>query len=76
MNNQVANTMDQIVSLFHPTQPITIPRGEASWVVVEAIDLSEAAALCLALSFFLRQTGNRAGRRHQAKKPDLLSVSS
>jgi hypothetical protein len=72
MMEQAADTLHQIVSLFHLTQPMTIPRGEDDWALVETIDLSEAAALSLALSFFLRQTGNRAERLHPPKFPNLI----
>ena len=75
MIEQVADTLHQIVSLFHLTQPMTIPRGEDDWALVETIDLSEAAALSLALSFFLRQTGNRAERLHPPRFQNLISVT-
>ncbi len=75
MIEPVADNLRQIVSLFHLTQPMTIPRGEDDWAIVETINLSEAAALSLALSFFLRQRSNRAERLHQPKDPDLVSVA-
>jgi hypothetical protein len=42
---------------------------------MQTIDLSEAAALSLALSFFLRQTGNRAEQLQPPKFHNLLSVT-
>ena len=65
----------QIVSLFHLTQPTTIPQGEADWTIMETMNLSEAAALSLAQSFFLRQTGNRAERLHPPEIQKLISVT-
>jgi hypothetical protein len=67
MIRQVADNLHQIVSLFRLTQPMTIPRGEDDWGTVEIINLSEVAAFCLAMGFFLRQTGNRAERLHPPK---------
>lgn len=67
MIEQVADNMQQIVALFHPTQILTIPQSGDNWIDVEAVDLSEAAALCLALSLFLRQVGNRAEQLKQSK---------
>ena len=69
---QVADNLDQIMSLFNLTQSLTIPRGEDDWVTVEIVNLSEAAALSLALSFFLRQMGNRAKRLHSPKNQKLI----
>jgi hypothetical protein len=76
MMEPAADTLHQIVSLFHLTQPMTIPRGEDDWTIMETMHLSEAAALSLALSFFLRQTGNRAERLHPPKIQKLISVTS
>jgi hypothetical protein len=75
MIEQVADTLHQIVSLFHLTQTLTIPRGEDDWVTVKIINLSEAAALSLALSFFLRQVGNRSKRLHPPRFQNLISVT-
>ena len=73
MIEQIGDDLQQIVSLFHLTQPLTIPRGQNDWATVEGINLSEVAALSLALGFFLRRVGNRAQRLQQAKI-DLLSI--
>jgi hypothetical protein len=53
---------------------MTIPRGGDDWATVQIINLSEAAALGLALNFFLGGTGNRADRLHLAKKQKFISV--
>jgi hypothetical protein len=74
MIKPIADDLRQIVALFHLTQPLTIPRKEDEWVVVEAIDLAEAASLSLALGFFLRQTSNRAARLQQPKNQNLRSI--
>jgi hypothetical protein len=74
MITQVADTLHQIVALFQLAQPMTIPRGEDDWLTT-IINLSEAAALTMALSFFLRQTGNRAERLHPPKIQKLISVT-
>jgi hypothetical protein len=75
MTEQIADNLRQIVSLFHLTQPIPIPRRDGDWAVMQTIDLSEAAALSLALSFFLCQTGNRAEQLHPPKFRNLISVT-
>jgi hypothetical protein len=53
-----------------------IPQGKDDWTIMETMNLSEAAALSLALSFFLRQTGNRAERLQPPKIQKLISVTS
>jgi hypothetical protein len=55
---------------------MTIPQGEDDWTIMETMNLSEAATLSLALSFFLRQTGNRAERLYPPKTQKLISVTS
>ena len=76
MIEQAADTLHQIVSLFHLTQTLTIPRGEDDWGTVEIINLSEAAAFALALSFFLRQIGQSGLKRlHPPKFQNLISVT-
>jgi hypothetical protein len=74
MMEPATDTLHQIVSLFHLTQPMTIPQGEDDWTIMEMMNLSEAAALSLALSFFLCQTGNRAERLQPLKIQKLISV--
>ena len=74
MMEQAADTLHQIVSLFHLTQPMQIPQGKDDWAIMETMNLSEAAALSLALRFFLRQTGNRAERLHPPKFQNLISI--
>ena len=72
---QAGEPLEQIVSLFHLTQAMNIPQGDDDWTIVETINLSEAAALSLAMSFFLRQTGNRAERLQQPKIQKLISIT-
>lgn len=73
MNEQLADNLQEIVSLFQLTKPLAIPQNDGGWIVVEAFDLSEVAPLTLALGFFLRRAGNRAERLQQSKI-DLLSI--
>ncbi len=74
MIEQVADNLQEIVSLFQLTKQLAIPQKNGDEMVVQAFDLTEGAALTLALSFFLGRVGNRAGRLQQAKKPDLVSL--
>jgi hypothetical protein len=74
MTEQVADTLQQIVSLFQLTKPLAIPQMEGNWIIMDVFDLAEAAALTLAISFFLRRLGNRAEQLHQPKKSDLLLI--
>lgn len=75
MSEQVADDLQEIVSLFQLTKPLAIPQKDGDWIVVEAFDLTEGAALTLALSFFLRRVGNRAERLQQTEKPDLFLIN-
>ena len=75
MLTAAASNLDQIVSLFNLTEAVSVPLGEKDGAVVLAMDLAEVAALALALSFFLRQAGNRAAPGRHTPKPDLVSIS-
>lgn len=71
---QLADKLLEIFALFDLASAVNIPLGKDDWTRVEIIDPAEAAALSLALSFFLQQKGNRAQRRHRQKIPKLISL--
>jgi len=71
----LAGSLREIMALFNNLVLQEVPRGEAAPVRLHAFELAETAALALSINFFLRQRGNRAGRRVEAARQKLVTVT-
>lgn len=72
---KVADNLQQLISLFHLRTSQAIPLATGERLVIAAFDLTETAALAVALVMYLQQQGNGAAHRLDRHHRDFFVLT-